>query len=190
MSIIKVLAFDPAATLMGWALMEYNTQTHMVLVTAVGTIEGRKLLKHYRDMRKLFSDSFTIQTAYYHLLKEEIIPQASPDFIVSEGAFHHKFVATLVSLTLVINVIREVSRDLYQKDINIVAPMETKKILAKNHMAKKEQIRDAVITHKDIMFSDDLFPIHQMLTEHEYDAIGHGYAFIQKYLPEILAAAG
>lgn len=186
MSIIKVLAFDPAATLMGWALMEYNTQTHMVLVTAVGTIDGRKQLKFYRDMRKLFSDSFTIQTAYYHLLKDEIIPQASPDFIVSEGAFHHKFVATLVSLTLVINVIREVSRDLYQKDINIVAPMETKKILTKNHMAKKEEIRDAVITHKDIMFTDELYPTHQMLTEHEYDAIGHGYAFIKKYLVSTL----
>lgn len=180
------MAFDPAASDMGWCMLEYYPQTDNIVVLASMVIHGRKLLKEHKDLRAEFSDAFCIQTVYYRLILGELLPKYKPDFIVSEGAFHHKFVATLVSLTLVINSIRQASRDWCGQDINIVAPMETKKLIAKNHMAKKEEIKTAVLSTGNIVFDPSIDHVRDMLSEHEYDAIAHGYTFIHKYLKPTL----
>lgn len=190
MDCIRVMAFDPAASEMGCCVLDYYPETDNTVVVATMTIHGRKLLKNYKNLRSEFSDAFCIQSAYYYLILETLLPEYTPTYIVSEGAFHHKFVATMVSLTLVINAIRQAARDWYGRDVNIVAPMETKKLIAKNHMAKKDEIKEAVLKTPNLIFDQTLDHVREMLSEHEYDAIAHGYTFIHKYMKPMLKNTG
>lgn len=178
--IIRCMSFDPGAGAMGVAVIDYDTDTGKFKVVDTMTVEGKKLLKQYKELRANFADSFCIQHAYYHLIVDDLYPKYKPDLFVSEGAFHHKFVATLISLTLIIGVIRRASQVCLGIDVGIVAPMETKKLIAQKSMANKDEIKAAILGNTNIIFEHILLP--DELTEHEFDAVGHGCAYIMKNL--------
>ena len=184
-SCYRILAFDPASTQMGVAVLDYDITTQTATVLHAETIKGPSLLKHYKELTPHFAKSFCIQTAYYHLVKEHYLKEWKPDYTVVEGAFYHKLAQTLISLTLVINSIRMAVRDAFNRDIQMVAPMETKKVIANNHIAKKDEIREGILNNPHIKW-DPAVANYEFTTEHDYDAIGHGYTFCYLKLPAFL----
>lgn len=175
---MRVLAFDPGVGFMGWALLEVSPPKELITVLDSGTLVGNRYLKHFsKELRKTFKDNFLILQAYKEVVSD-LVKNSSPDIVVSEGAFAHLHIQAAFSLVRCIHLIREVSFTYLKKDVAIVAPMLTKKTLTGNNQAKKDEIQAAVINHKDIKTSKDL----SSYTEHTYDAIGHGYHYIQTVL--------
>ena len=184
-STYRILAFDPAITAMGIAVMDYDTRTKIATIIHTETIEGAKLLKDYKHFKPVYSRSFVIQTAIYDYAKNHLVPHWKPDYCATEGAFHYKFVTALVSITLVINALRSALRDTVVKELHSVAPMETKKEIASKARADKDEMKAAVLSSPHIFFPPD-FKNPEFLTEHEYDAIGHGVTFCIRQLPNLL----
>lgn len=175
---MKILAFDPGTRFMGWALLECSPPKEKVKVLKYGTFVGSKYLKLYsKDTRNSFTDNFLILHAYRDAVKTCIL-DAAPDAIVSEGVFVFRHVAAAFSLVRCVHVLREASFVTYKKNVNIVAPKLTKRTLTGNHNASKEEIKEAVDKHKFIITPKD----KSDFTEHVYDAIGHGYHYIQTLL--------
>jgi len=173
---IRVLAFDPGITSMGWSLLAYDLTTGKAAVLARGTLTGQHLLKERKDMQNKFSKAFIILEVYYEIFCR-MLRDYQPQHVVAEGAFHHKFAQTYASLKLVLHTLRRACWDVLGFDLYEIAPMETKKLIAGNHMADKT-----------LIFESDEQPLDNM-TEHEYDATGHGLTFIHKILLPTLAVS-
>lgn len=178
---VRILAFDPGVGKMGWAILDYYPSSGTYQVVATGCWDGSKLIKTYKALAANFGKHYTTVMAIYDAAVN-LIAEWSPTVVASEGAFHHKFPQVHASLTLVIHSVRRAAHTALGHDVKIVAPMETKKAIAKNHMANKDQMKAAVTTKVDITFTPDIDSMN--LTEHEYDAIGHGYTAYQKLLQE------
>lgn len=176
---VRILGLDPGAGKMGWSILDYYPTLGHYVVVATGCWDGAKLIKHHKALVANFGKHYTILMAIYDSTCK-LIAEWSPTVIGSEGAFHHKFPQVHASLTLVIHSVRRAAHDILNQDVEIVAPMETKKMIAKNHMANKDQMKAAVLHKTDITFADGID--YQNLTEHEYDAIGHGYTAYQKII--------
>lgn len=175
---MKILAFDPGVGNMGWTLLEVHPPKELVTVEAYGTLVGNRFLKYFsKEMRKKFKDNFLILMAYKQIV-QEYISRLNPDVVVSEGAFAHKRIAAAFSLVKCIHVIREASYIHLKRDIAVVAPMLTKRTLTGDRMAGKDAIKEAVDNNKLIKLPKDV----STFTEHTYDAIGHGYHYIQTIL--------
>ena len=187
-TVFRVLAFDPAISAMGIIVGDYHVDSREFRIIYTETYYGPKQLKICKEMRKEFKDSFCILSVMKDYLTNTLIPQWHPDYIVTEGAFYHKFVATLISLTLVNNVIRTSARDTIGRDIYVVAPMKTKKSVASKGDAKKDAIKEAITHHpmiKDCREGCEEFP-WDGLTEHEFDAVGHGFSFCaMTWMPDL-----
>lgn len=183
---IRVLAFDPAATEMGIAVIDHNCITGVSMVQWVETLKGPSLLKYFKHMRPHFSNSFCIQTAYYHYVLEDLLPSWKPDVVVSESAFVGRFPAAMISLAHVIGSIRRAVCAWCNRDIVLIAPTETKSVIANSGRAGKEDIASAIMRNSKIQFAPGVGN-YEFLTEHEYDAIGHGHTFCVRYSAEWLA---
>jgi Holliday junction resolvasome RuvABC endonuclease subunit len=172
-----VLAFDPGISYMGWAVLRCDTDnkdiTHIASGTIVGTIEYSK---EEKDLRRAFKRSFVTLIAYEKAI-EELIKLYTPDIVVSEGAFYHKFLNTFASLTLIIHVIRRISCCLIKRDIGIISPAESKNVLTKKSCATKEDMTDALLSLDNFNHLS-----RDTTTEHEVDACAHALAYIKKEL--------
>lgn len=185
--VIRVLAFDPGIGEMGWALLHYQTATGKVHVAKHGTLVGAKLIKDKKEQWAKFSKSFVTLDAYY-CTAVEMLREYEPDEVVVEGAFYHKFAQTFASLTLVIHTLRRACRDVLGKNLHEVAPQETKKTVSGYATADKAKMREAVLTHPDLVIKDSKqYPIAEA-SEHAIDAIAHGTTFILKTLLTMLVA--
>lgn len=171
---ITILAFDPGIDFMGWSVLTLHPPKEKIIIKDSGTLEGKTYYKkHDLSLRKKFKRPFIILQSYKKVFKE-LIEKYNPDYVVSEGAFAHSFIAAAFSLITIIHVLRQVCFEVLCKDIEIIAPMQTKSILTGKNMADKEMIKVCINKNKNLALhkSCDLY------TEHEYDSIGHGYAFI------------
>lgn len=178
--IIRIMGVDPGIKNMGVCIGEYNTLTHTLQVLHLTTFVGMKFLSTQKEIKKKFIQSFCILQGLKHYLLEEFLPLWKPDCIVCEGAFYNpRFPQAHQALVLAINLIRECAYHYHQEDIILIAPMMVKNILTGKGAASKEAIQEAVRSHSSILFSP-LTPLP--LTEHEYDAVAHTYAFTQLYL--------
>lgn len=177
MTAITVLAFDPGISYMGWAVLCCDVDSKNIEHISSGTIVGTtEYSKEEKNLRKEFKRSFVTLVAYEKAI-EELIKSYTPDIVVSEGAFYHKFLNTFASLTLIIHVIRRMSCDVLKKDIGIISPAESKNVLTKKSCATKEDMADALLSmNKFNHLSRDT------TTEHEVDACAHALAYIKKEL--------
>ena len=184
MTLISVTAFDPAITDMGWANLSYDTETKTFDIIEVGTIDGTKLSRGFPKFAKMFPSSF--RTAYR--LKDVvtgILSGFKPHYVSSEGVYSGRFPQAGFTLTIVVFVIRNVCYDLMEQAPFIIAPSETKLVVTGRGGAKKPDIKKSITTRKDITFSMPGRKITE-LTEHEYDAVGHGMAFCTLRLKTLL----
>lgn len=184
MALIRVTGFDPAITDMGWANIEYDTETKIFDIKEVGTIDGTKLSRGFPKFAKLFPSSF--RTAYrLKGVVTDILKRFLPHHVSSEGVYSGRFPQAGFTLTIVVFVIRTVCFDLMEQAPAIVSPSETKMVVTGRGGAKKPDIKKAITTRKDIKMSMSGRNLTD-LTEHEYDAIGHAMAFCVLRLKAIL----
>lgn len=175
---MRVLSFDPGIDFMGWSVIDVSETDEVCRVVACGTLLGKDYYKeHPMPLRKKFKRPFIILQSYKKVFRD-LISEYKPDAVVSEGAFAHTFIAAAFSLITIIHVLRQACFDVTEKDIHIVAPMQTKVTLTGKSMADKDLIKASVHAHKDIILPKDT----SGLSEHSYDAIGHGYCYIQMVL--------
>ena len=182
--IIKVLAFDPGLTAMGWSLLAYNTDTHNIMVLKYGTIYGKNALKTRKEMHGGFTKQFITLMAYESIVSD-MIRNTAPDYISVEGAFMCRFPAAFAALSAVINVIRRCAHLVTNKDIHEIAPMESKKAASATGTASKSTVQEALLTNPDIDFKSKATDHLEDMTEHSADSIACGLAFIKNKLPTI-----
>ena len=165
------MAIDPAAGDMGIVVLD-TTLTTCTVVHAE-TINGRKLMKD-KAMKKAFEGchGFVISQAYKTYLWWKA-REWRPDRTVVERAFTHRFPAVLVSLTIVIHAVREAIWLALGYNVDLVSPMETKKMVAGKGNAKKPEIEAGVRSLPDLVYGEGIDPTS--FSEHVWDAIGHGY---------------
>lgn len=175
---MRVLSFDPGIDFMGWSVIECSESNEVCRVVACGTLLGKDYYKHHPlSLRKKFKRPFVILQSYKKVFRD-LIKEHKPDAVVSEGAFAHTFIAAAFSLITIIHVLRQACYDVLEQDLHIVAPMQTKVTLTGKSMADKNMIKTSVHAHKDIILPKN----STALSEHTYDAIGHGYCYIQMCL--------
>lgn len=184
---IRILSFDPAITKMGWAVSDYSTETDIDHVVKYGLIKGDVVIKEIKKtMMPEFSKQYTILTAYRDLLCM-MIREFSPDYVVTEGAFAHRFPRAYASLTLVIDRIRQAAHETLHCDIYQIPPTEIKSIVTGSGIASKDDIRASILGNEKIVFKQSKQNPIAEASEHEFDAIGAGYSFAKHHLQSILA---
>lgn len=174
----RILAIDPAITRSGWAVLDVISLNPLrIIIVATGQIDGQKLLKTRKDMMTRFQPSYCVLDALIAVY-EEIMLHYDPDQIVTEGTYGHLHLAALISLTLVINVIRNLSKKLYDKDIIQIPPTISKVSFTGKGGADKDHMRLAYQTNEWLVgtVADD------MISEHEIDAVSHGAAHVRRDL--------
>lgn len=178
---VRIIAFDPAVTVMGVAVLSIEDGGCHVLHTQ--DVVGKKLL-HDKEMIKIFADvpGFCVVEAY-KVLVWQLLKAWKPDEVVAERAFVHKFPAALISLTLVLNAIRVSSWVVSQRDIRIISPTQTKMIITGHGDADKDMMKLGILGNTRITYDPSIDP--QTLSEHCIDAIGHGYTqYLLRHIPE------
>lgn len=184
--IIRVLSFDPGLYKMGYCFFEFNLKTQKMRVLEYDLIQGDKVAKERKKtMLPIFAKQYTLLCGVFDFLKE-LMTRTQPDYVVSEGAFSHLFITAYLSLKLVIDRIRQASHVVLNVDPYEMPPKQVKAIVFEG-TATKDDIYNAVKTHKQISIKDTKTKKYADATEHEADAIAIGFAFCTKFIPLILA---
>ncbi len=174
---LKILAIDPAAAgISGWAeLLLTSLSPLSITIGNTGTLHGDQVYRQKKDAYPGYSRQYCIVDS----LREEyiqLINLIQPHVVVSEGAFAGNNISAVISLTLAVNALRTAAHVTMGKDIIIVAPRTTKKAFTGDSMADKDIMRLAFFTHEEFVHTKDNLEI----SEHEIDAVAHGYAFIKR----------
>lgn len=198
---MKILSFDPAAGLMGWALLEVDVKKKAVIVLDHGTINGnkaqtkaKKILKEkYLSKRTIelldaqfvaieklsdgeFVARFTPQFIKLHgiyLEAADLMKEYKPDIVSSEAPFAGRFPAAFASLKLVVDRVRQASWNVLRLPLLEYSPKDVKKVVTTNGNADKDRMKKGVLENKKIILKDKRKI--KTATEHEIDAIGVGY---------------
>ena len=178
--VIRIMSVDPGLKNMGICIGDYTLSTNTFTVLSSETWVGDKYLSHDKEMKKKFIRSFCIIQGMKKELLNIFIPTWTPDYIVCEGAFYNaSFPSAHQALVLVINLLRECSYIYHQRDIVILPPSVVKGVVTGKGLSGKEAIQSKIKSHSNIqLLGKDTY------TEHEFDAIAHGYAFTQLYFTE------
>lgn len=174
---LKILAIDPAAAgISGWAeLLLISLSPLTIKICNTGTLSGDQVYKQKKDIYPGYSKQYCIVDS----LREEyiaLIRRIQPHIVVSEGAFAGNNISAVISLTLAVNALRTAAHVTINKDIVIVAPRTTKKAFTGDSMADKDVMRLAFFTNQELIHEKNNLEI----SEHEIDAVAHGYAFIKR----------
>lgn len=172
----RVLAIDPAITKSGWTVLDFLSFFPLkIKIVKTGQIDGQKLLKTRKEMMGNFQPQFCILDALSEVY-ESIIREYDPDQIVSEGTYGHLHLSALISLTLVINELRKLSKKIYERDIVSIPPTISKLSFTGSGGADKDVMRLAYQTNK---YLEGTVPDDQ-ISEHEIDACSHGVAHVRR----------
>lgn len=185
--LIRVLSFDPGLTNCGWNLIEYDLHTNNKIVLRYGTITGKSLLKQQKDMQQHFEKRHIIVWELEPLVME-MLTELTPDFVAVEEPFSHIYIQAYAALVIVVQAIRTAVKKVLGRDIYLIAPKEAKKAISNDGTSGKEAIQDAVAKNLSITIKTCKQNTPEGLTEHAYDSIAVGVAFIQNQLTSILAA--
>ena len=185
--LIRIFCTDPGLTATGWSLLEYNLTTGHTEVIKSGTITGKSLLKQQPTLQDKFEKRYIVLWELEKYLQNMII-EFAPNYVVSESAFAHRFIQAYAALVLVIQTIRTATMRTLGQDIHLIAPRESKKAVSNSGTSDKTAVQDSIFNNPLISFkgskSSNQLP---EISEHAYDSIAAGMAFIQIYLPSILA---
>jgi len=184
---IRIFSCDPALTNFGYSLLEYNLTTGHTTVIKSGTITGKSLVKSQVALQKEFEKRHIVIWELERLLQSMII-EFKPDYVVSESAFSHRFVQVYAALMLVIQAIRTATMRTLGKDIHLIAPRESKKAVSHTGAAEKVTVQHAIFNNPNVTINETKTNSIADMTEHAYDSIAAGLAFIQNYLPTLMAS--
>lgn len=185
--VIKILACDPGLSNFGWSLIEYDLTTDQKVILKCGTLTGKTLLKNQKEMQLKFEKRHIILWELEPVLIE-MIKEFAPDYIVSESAFAHTFINSYAALVMVIQALRTAAMRAIGCDIYMIAPRESKKAVSADGTSDKESVQAAILRNPKITLKGNKHNPIEKLTEHAYDSIAAGVAFIQNHLPSVLAS--
>ena len=183
-STVTIMAFDPGLASCGWSVLQYELTTGHTTVLKCGTITGRSLLKIEPDMQKQFEKRHIILWKLEARLTE-MFETHMPDYVVAEDAFMHRFVLAYAALVLVVQTIRTATMRTLNRPLFLIAPRESKKAISADGGADKSTVQEAILRNPAISFRSNKFDEY---TEHTYDSIAAGIAFITNHLPILLSA--
>jgi len=173
---LRIFSVDPATTKSGWAVIELISLNPLkIKVLKHAQIDGQKLLTKNKEMSKLFQKQFCVLDS----LEQEyvsLIELYQPDVVVSESAFGYTHMSAVIALTLAIDTLRRASKRVRGKDIVLIPPTISKKALTGSGGADKDQMKLALLSSKEIEFSES----HENISEHEVDAIAHNVGYIKR----------
>jgi len=185
--IIRVFGADPSLLAFGWSVIDYDTATNHKTVIKYGTILGKTLLKNQKDMQSKFAKRYIILWELEQFLIA-LLQETSPDYVACEGAYSHLYIDSYAALVMVIQTLRTAVMKTCHDDIYIIAPRESKKAVSHDGNADKISVQDAIINNPTITIRTNKQNPVEKITEHTYDAIAAGIAFIQNQLPSALAS--
>lgn len=185
--VVRILSFDPAITVAGWAVSDYDLTTGGFMVRRFGNLLPSKIVSH-ADKRDLV-ETFGRKIIALDVLSDMVIQlmdEHKPDFVVLENAFiNGRFPNAFISLVSWISTIEMLLYKKYGKPTYRLAPKQAKRIISGDGTSDKLNIQNAVLANERITFKQK----RQMVTldEHEADAISIGYGFCVSVLPGLLA---
>lgn len=173
-----VYSIDPRN---GHAVMAYDQETKLITVLYFHTLSKTKFDIKYKDDKKLFGNN----TIFLDITRDyviEIMEKYKPHLIVSEDAFlNTKFVNTFRILSSWITIVTMTLYSGYKKYLHTLAPKEIKLYITGNGKAEKEEMKEALLKRKDIIFKDENYL--ENLTEHSIDAICVGITKLKQLYP-------
>jgi len=179
---IRILSIDPAGGISGWSVLEYYPDKKQVVILRHGLIKGEQVAKELKKtMMPAFSRQYTVLCAIRDTVAGLVL-QEKPDYVACEGPFAHRFVAAYASLKLVVDRIRQAVHQVMNRDIYEMQPTEVKMDLTGKGTASKDEMREALLSHKSIVTTPTTRLTLKDAAEHEIDAIGVGYSFIKRRL--------
>lgn len=184
----RILSFDPGLTCTGWCLSEYNVITGKLKVLKFGSIHAIKLasVAAQRDLvNKYGKRLITLQILDQHIRK--IISVNKPDYVTSEDAFcNPRRITAFVALSQWLANTQGLLYKEFKLPLYKLAPKHIKRVLTGDGTSGKINIQKTVLAHDKIDFKSNL-PTTSM-NEHEADAIGINYTFVQTMLPGLLGS--
>lgn len=177
---MMILTVDPGSERMGYCLLRYYCSAHVITPVDLGTLHGDKLIRQRnKHLKGIFTDSYRKSHVYYDVFREMIVDN-SVDLVGCESAFFGKFVTTIVSLTLMINAVRQASHIVLGRDIVMMTPKEAKRWAANEGDASKDTMKAAVLSAPDLIKTPDASLLLDAADEHAYDAAGIGIALCRQ----------
>jgi len=175
---LRIFAVDPATTKSGWALIELISINPLkIRVLKHAQIDGQKLLTRNKELSKIFQKQFCV----LELLEQEytnLLDEFKPDVVVSESAFGYTHMSAFMALSLAIHTLRKACRNVLNQDLVTCPPTISKKALTGSGAADKDQMKEALLNSSEITFEEE--PVD--ITEHQIDAVAHGYAYIKVFI--------
>jgi Holliday junction resolvasome RuvABC endonuclease subunit len=184
-SSLRILCFDPALTLSGWAVLDLKQSTIPISVYRFGTISPSKLASVAALRDKV--NEFSKRLISLALLREkvlELLDEFKPDYIVVEDAFYHpKRPNAYISLMQWINILEMTTYQHLNKPVYRIPTRAAKLCVAGSGDGDKLNIQTAILNRTDIVFKQK--KLIENLNEHVSDAIAVGYTFCVNYLPAL-----
>ena len=183
---LKILSFDPGLSTSGWNLSIYDTDKKIMYIEDCGVLypnESIGLSKNKSNAIRYGNRIMTLDQLRNSV--RFLMNKYKPDLVVSEDAFYNPtrptaYCALIQWITMVsVTLFEEYNHTLFK-----VAPKIAKQVISGFGGAEKIGVQDAVLSKPDIVFNEIIKT--KELTEHTFDSIGIGYAFIQEILPSIL----
>jgi len=183
----RILSIDPGLANCGYSLIEYDFSSNKKHVLRFGTITGKSLLKNQKEMQDRFEKRHIIVWEL-ELLLIEMITDMKPDFVAVEEPFAHLYIQAYAALVIVVQSVRTAVRKTLGTDIYLIAPKEAKKAISQDGTSGKGAVEDAILNNPLITIKTNKQNKIEEITEHAYDSIAVGVAFIQNQLLSILAS--
>lgn len=185
--VVRVLSFDPAITLAGWAVSDYKLPTGTLVVHRYGDISPSKAVSH-ADMRPKIEQygRRIIALATLRDMVTNLVEEYKPDFVVLEDAFvSSRFPNAFISLIQWISTVEMLVYQKYNKPVYRIPAKSAKLATSGFGGSGKTNIQNAVLSNERIIFKQKRqSPI---LNEHEADAVSIAYAFCVNVLPGLLS---
>jgi len=186
---IRTLNFDPGLTMTGWSVTELDLESGVLQVIRLGNIQPAAVAS--RADRREDVEKFSKRVISLVVLRAAIIQlldEFKPDYIVMEDIFFNPSRPQAHAALCMWQCTAKLTvYDHYGKTITAIAPKAAKLAISGRGDSKKLNVQQAILENPKITFkSDKLIP---MLNEHCADSVAIGYAFVQTYLPTLLAAA-
>lgn len=178
---LLIMAVDPGVTKMGIAILKaHPLRPNEMVVLSRYCIEGNKVIKPYKHLRGQYEDRFIVQIAFRDLFKS-LIQEWAVNVVVSEGAFAFTRIAAFESLVKVISNLQWSMYDLGTITLpclQVVSPQFVKKAWAGSggKDVGKEEMRAQYYAATSVTGDLD----KEAATEHEIDAVAHGYAWLSR----------
>jgi len=190
---VRILAYDPGITYCGWALNHFDIARNHHHIKQHGTLTNRDVLKRQKELKGIFSPAFITLDAYHLQFVDHIITYA-PHFVVTEGAFMHKFPKAFASLVMVIHEIRKASRLCLNQDVQEIAPQENKRIVSTKASSDKDAMAVALAGMNNVTIDHDAIrdtsSVLGDMSTHAVDAACVSISFAIDYLPSIVSGKG